>query len=416
MKHITKIAFCIICLLATGMWLSEDILAQRGRGRGGVSRGGNRNSRAGLGGGGRRPSVGRSPSMGRPTTGRPAIGRPAIGRPATGRPATGRPTTGRPSQGQLNDFLNLGGRDSRPETRPGGSAAGYFLQNRPAQVPSTGNRPSGGSPIGNDINIGIRNQSSAASHRPGHRPPGARPPGYRSPGNRPLGYRPPGYRAPHIRHMPHYGAGYWARHTGYRWGWYKHDYNWWKWATAASMTGWVVGGIGQPVYYSYGDNLYYEGDNVYYNNEVVATSAEYAAQAQTIASNVPDVAADEVEWMPLGIFALTQKDEESVEDSTLFLQLAISKEGIVAGTFQNTATDKSFEVQGSIDTESQRAAWGPVGEDWPIMESGIYNLSENEAGALLHFADGQTQEWSMIRLDEPAEGDEKNPLRGTRKQ
>lgn len=173
------------------------------------------------------------------------------------------------------------------------------------------------------------------------------------------------------------------------------------------MTGWVVGGIGQPVYYSYGDNLYYEGDNVYYNNEVVATSAEYAAQAQTIASNVPDVAADEVEWMPLGIFALTQKDEESVEDSTLFLQLAISKEGIVAGTFQNTATDKSFEVQGSVDTENQRAAWGPIGEDWPIMESGIYNLSENEAGALLHFADGQTQEWSMIRLDEPAEGDQK---------
>ena len=172
------------------------------------------------------------------------------------------------------------------------------------------------------------------------------------------------------------------------------------------MTRWVVGGFGQPVYYSYGENLYYEGDTVYYNNEPVATTEEYAEQAQTIASSVPDVAPDEVEWMPLGIFALTQKDDDSVEDSTLFLQLAISKEGIIAGTFQNTATDKSFEVQGTIDTESQRAAWGPVGEDWPIMETGIYNLSENQAGALLHFADGQTQEWSMVRLDEPAEGDQ----------
>ena len=169
------------------------------------------------------------------------------------------------------------------------------------------------------------------------------------------------------------------------------------------MTGWLVSGVGQPTYYSYGDNLYYEGDNVYYNDEVVATADEYAEQAQAIAENVPEVTPDDVEWLPLGVFALTQKDDESVEDSTLFVQLAISKEGIIAGTFQNTATDNSFEVQGTIDTESQRAAVGPVGEDWPILETGIYNLSENEAGALLHFGDGQTQEWSLVRLDEQQE-------------
>jgi len=104
--------------------------------------------------------------------------------------------------------------------------------------------------------------------------------------------------------------------------------------------------------------------------------------------------------MPLGVFALTEKDG-SVEDSTLFLQLAISKEGIIAGTFQNTATDKSFEVEGTIDRDSQRAAWGPVGESWPIMETGVYNLTESDVDALLHFADGETQQWSMARLDEP---------------
>ena len=170
------------------------------------------------------------------------------------------------------------------------------------------------------------------------------------------------------------------------------------------MTGWLVGGVsGQPVYYDYGQTLYYEGDNVYYNDEVVATADEYAEQAQAIVAAVPEVDPNEVEWMPLGVFALTQKDG-TVEDSTLFLQLAISKEGIIAGTLQNTATDSSFEVQGTIDRESQRAAWGPVGEDWPIMETGIYNLSENEAGALVHFADGQTQQWEMVRLDEPKDG------------
>ena len=97
-----------------------------------------------------------------------------------------------------------------------------------------------------------------------------------------------------------------------------------------------------------------------------------------------------------------------MEDATLYMQLAISKEGIIAGTFQNTATDKTIEVEGTIDNESQRAAWGPVDEDWPIMETGIYNLTENESGALLHFADGQTQQWSMVRLDEPEDADQ-NP-------
>lgn len=157
----------------------------------------------------------------------------------------------------------------------------------------------------------------------------------------------------------------------------------------------------EPVYYDYGTTVYYEGDNVYSNGEVVATSEEYATQAQEIAAAIPeDVDPKETEWLPLGVFALTQK-EGSAEDATLFLQLAISKDGIVAGTFQNTATDNSFEVEGTIDTKSQRAAWGPVGESWPIMETGLYNLTENESGALLHFEDGQTQEWTMVRLDDP---------------
>jgi hypothetical protein len=181
------------------------------------------------------------------------------------------------------------------------------------------------------------------------------------------------------------------------------------------VTGWLVSDFSSPpVYYDYGTTLYYEGDNVYYNDQVVATADEYADQAQAIVAAVPeDVNPDDVQWLPLGVFALTQK-EGSVEDATLFMQLAISKEGIIAGTFQNTATGESKEVEGTIDEESQRAAWGPVGEQWPIMETGIYNLSENEAGALVHFGDGQTQQWQMTRLDEQQELDE--PQEGDQQQ
>ncbi|MCA9135849.1 MAG: hypothetical protein KDB00_03795 [Planctomycetales bacterium] len=246
-----------------------------------------------------------------------------------------------------------------------------------------------------------------ATRPPFQRPPGTRPPGWLPPGQRPPGYRPPGYRPPIAGHYPVYGPGYWGRYPLWRWNWGYSQNNWWKWATAGAVTGWYVSGFNSPpVYYSYGDNLYYQGDTVYYGGDAICSTQEYAVQAQTIAASVPDVDPAKVEWLPLGVFALTQGDD-SAEDSTLFLQLAISKEGIIAGTFQNTATDEAFEVEGTVDRESQRAAWGKVGAQWPIMETGIYNLSENEAGALLHFEDGTTQQWQMLRLDEPESVEQK---------
>jgi len=37
------------------------------------------------------------------------------------------------------------------------------------------------------------------------------------------------------------------------------------------------------------------------------------------------------------------------------------------------------------------------------MEAGIFNLTNDSAPALLHFADGQTQQWLLVRLEEPKE-------------
>lgn len=155
------------------------------------------------------------------------------------------------------------------------------------------------------------------------------------------------------------------------------------------------------MYYNYGDNVYYDDGQVYYGSEPVATYEEYAEQAQQIAESAPEVDQANAQWMSLGVFALTQDGQPSGSPPTMFLQLAISKEGIISGTFQNTATDKVFSVEGMVDKKTQRAAWGPVDKKWPIMETGIHNLTENTAPALLHFEDGTTQQWLMVRLDDP---------------
>ena len=116
----------------------------------------------------------------------------------------------------------------------------------------------------------------------------------------------------------------------------------------------------------------------------------------------PEVAPDQAEWMPLGVFALTPDGQASGPDPTLFLQLAISKEGIISGTLNNSATEKTQTIEGMADKNSQRCAWTVAGQTRPIMETGINNLTEDTAPALVHFADGQTQQWLMVRLEEPA--------------
>jgi hypothetical protein len=35
------------------------------------------------------------------------------------------------------------------------------------------------------------------------------------------------------------------------------------------------------------------------------------------------------------------------------------------------------------------------------METGIFNLTKETAPALVHFADGTTQQWLLVRMDEP---------------
>jgi hypothetical protein len=174
-----------------------------------------------------------------------------------------------------------------------------------------------------------------------------------------------------------------------------------RWATWAALGGWISYGSGVPTTYAYGDNVYYEGDQVYYGDQVVATADQYAEQADAIAASAPQTTAAGSEWLPLGVFALTQDNQASGVEPTLFLQLAISKEGVISGTFKNMATGDVQTIEGMADKKSQRAAWGVAGQNRPIMETGIANLTQDSSPALIHFADGQTQQWLMVRLPEP---------------
>jgi hypothetical protein len=147
--------------------------------------------------------------------------------------------------------------------------------------------------------------------------------------------------------------------------------------------------------------VYYEDGSVYYGDQVVCTEEEYAMQAEAIATNIPEAAPAATDWMPLGVFAMTADGEPTGADPTMFLQLAVSKQGVLSGTFQNTSTGSVQAIEGMVDKQTQRAAWTAVGKTRPLMETGIANLAQDQSAALVHFPDGTTQQWLLTRLQQP---------------
>jgi hypothetical protein len=96
--------------------------------------------------------------------------------------------------------------------------------------------------------------------------------------------------------------------------------------------------------------------------------------------------------MTLGVFAVTQDGPASGSDPTIFVQLAVSKNAVINGLVTNTATGEMHSLLTAVDKTSERAAWEMTGKQLPVMETGTYNLTQATAPALVHFADGQTQQ------------------------
>lgn len=191
--------------------------------------------------------------------------------------------------------------------------------------------------------------------------------------------------------------------------WYRPGYRppgyWWRPVTAAALTGWFVGWATRPVYYTYGSGgtVYYENNVVYVNGSEYGTAEQYYQDTSQLASSVPEFneeQAEQMEWMPLGVFAITQ---EGVNDTNMLLQLAVDKDGVIGGTFYNETTEVAHPVEGMVDQKTQRAAWRAAdGTNQNIvMETGIYNLTEDEVSVLVHFGPETTQTWTMVRVDPP---------------
>ena len=196
--------------------------------------------------------------------------------------------------------------------------------------------------------------------------------------------------------------------SGMQTGHYYFDKNpiFWSWASFRTVSAIMPWNWNEGRYYDYGSGggSYYDGATVMDDGEAVPAE-EYAQQAEELALSVPeedtessDASGDE--WLPLGVFAVAQEGESSVTP-TMFMQLAVRKDGVIAGTYQNKETGETASLEGMVDGDSQRAAWTFAGKTSPIVETGIQNLTMNETLVLVHFDGGDSKTYLLVRVDNP---------------
>ena len=194
------------------------------------------------------------------------------------------------------------------------------------------------------------------------------------------------------------GWGYspWLNYYPWSYWWGRPSWN----ACVAFLPGY---GWGSGCYYDYGPggNVVYSSGQVAVNGQVVGTDTEYAQSAAELAGVDPSElkAVEPADWMALGTFSMAVKDDEV--DPARVIQLAVSNTGVVSGTIHNRTSGNTYTVQGRVDKETQRLAF-TIGEDRnTVLETGVYNLTQDQTPVLCHFADGSTQVYSLFRLPEP---------------
>lgn len=212
-----------------------------------------------------------------------------------------------------------------------------------------------------------------------------------------------------------YATGVAVRNNFHDWGiygrgWYDHHPGAWfaaGWAAGAAWDACTWGALGSwfgyadaaPIDYDYGGNVTYDNDNVYVDGQDVGSSDEYYQQAQSLAATgSQDDVSNEGDWLPLGVFALCRAGHDK---STVSIQLAVNKQGIVRGNYTDTFSDKPMAIEGSVDKKTQRVAFTVADRTTTVFETGLYNLTKDEAPILIHFGKDRTEQWMLVRLKQP---------------
>ena len=115
----------------------------------------------------------------------------------------------------------------------------------------------------------------------------------------------------------------------------------------------------------------------YYGSQQAGTAQQYYQEAANLAGN--DAAAGtatDTQWLPLGVFGLLAQGKKTPD---MVFQLAVDKNGVIRGNYFDQTTQTNLPVTGSVDKRTQRVAWSVGSGKGIFVETGLYNLTQDEA-------------------------------------
>ncbi len=166
---------------------------------------------------------------------------------------------------------------------------------------------------------------------------------------------------------------------------YNNNWNPWRQARWSYLNGYLGYGWAYPYYY--GDGGYYPYTD--YTPSYETTTTYYAPSYNE---------GEDEEWMPLGVFLLTPS-LSMMASSNAVVQLAVNKKGEMDGTFYFPSTDRTYDVAGAINPQTQEVSI-QLSDDpnSPLMTTGLYNLTLRETPLEMDFPNGVQQTWVLVRL------------------
>ncbi len=125
-----------------------------------------------------------------------------------------------------------------------------------------------------------------------------------------------------------------------------------------------------------------------------------------IVEQAPDLTEEEaaqLEWLPLGVFAVSR---DGVEQVDVLVQLAVTHDGFIGGTAFDQTTNASYAIEGLVDKKTQRTVWSFTNDkkERILMETSLYNLTQPEATGLAHYGPDDIRVIQLVRLEAPEEG------------
>lgn len=188
--------------------------------------------------------------------------------------------------------------------------------------------------------------------------------------------------------------------------WYANHPRAWQ-ATHPHADAWAVAGFGTAAAWL-GITAAAANDSTVYTSDV----SDDDEQSDDIAGNTDDQSdadnnsasdlaktgagkqANGGDFLSLGVFKLSPKGQPN---AWAMLNLAVSKSGVVRGTYYDILSDQEQPVQGAVDKATQRVAFTIGAQGTIVFETLLPNLTSDDGSITLQYNDGTKSQWTLSR-------------------